>query len=615
MARRPLIAGVMGAAALIVLGWTGVTMLVGGGLASEIASTRRQNENLALALEEHTARTLKSVDQLLRFAAFEYLDHPHEVDLKEMAAAVMVDEAVVSLVAIADASGRIIAATRDSPLASVADRGYFRHHRESDDARVLVSAPSDGRLSGRPTIPVSRRISRPDGSFAGVAVAGLNPEYFGSYYGRLDIGESGMLQLVGTDGIARVRHAGAVISMGHDMRGSTLMREQAKRPSGSFLSVGRLEGVPRDIAYRTLGEYGLVVALGTSRDEVLASFRRHHLAYIASGVAFTLLVLLSTAVVVVVTERRRQVRYERLREESRLRATFDEAGVGIAHVGLDGKVLKVNRKLCDLMGYPEDHIVGRGFTEFKFAEDRDAAEQERVNLLATGGTRDVEARYRDRNGDVLWVALSISTVRDPEGKPEYFVAMVQDVTASKAARELVRHQATHDVLTGLPNRALFHDRLTQAINQARRRKSAAAVLFLDLDFFKQVNDVLGHAAGDSLLREVARRLAGSVRSGDTAARIGGDEFAVVLSEIAHPEDAGVVARKILGAMAAPMTLDGRSQPITVSIGIAAYPADGTDVDSLVRSADAAMFQAKRAGRNGFRFASFREPEALAPLPA
>src|SRR6185503_6354276 len=287
------------------------------------------------------------------------------------------------------------------------------------------------------TIPVSRRISRPDGSFAGVVVVKLNPEYFAAYYGRLDIGNAGVLQLVGTDGIARVRRAGAVTTIGQDMRQSTLMREQAKQASGSYVSTGRLENVPRYIAYRTLADYGLIVAVGTSQQDALASFGRQRLAYQLGGAASALLVLLGSAAALAAVDRRRRVRYDQLREESRLRATFDEAGVGIAHVDLEGMVLKVNPRLCDLLGYPASHLVGRAFTDFKFVEDREGAERERLNLLAARGSRHVEARYRHRNAGILWVSLSVATVCDPEGKPEYFVAMAQDITASKAAQQQV----------------------------------------------------------------------------------------------------------------------------------------------------------------------------------
>ena len=216
-------------------------------------------------------------------------------------------------------------------------------------------------------------------------------------------------------------------------------------------------------------------------------------------------------------------------------------------------------------------------------------------------------RYRHHGGGALWLAVSVSLVRDPDGRPDYFVALVQDVTATKDAQERIRHQATHDLLTDLPNRALFHDRLGHAIRAARRRDGRVGLLFLDLDRFKQVNDTLGHAAGDALLREVAQRLAGAVRASDTAARVGGDEFAVVLSELAAASDAELVAGKILQAMAPPMYFDGRELAITLSIGIAVFPADGGDADALVRSADEAMFEAKHAGRNTFRVHSAAVP--------
>ena len=604
--------GVLAAAVLLVaLAWAAVHALLERERAAQEAAIAQHNGNMVLALEDHTARMLKSVDQLLRFLAYEYLDHPRTVHLGKISAAGMVDEQAVFIIAVADPEGRIVASSRGAIGTSVADETYFARHRDSAEGRSLVSPPSKGGLGGEPTIiTISRRISRPDGGFAGVALAALNPEYFAAYYRKLEVGEHGMLQLVGTDGIARVRRAGAAVTAGQDLRDSTLLREQARRPSGTYVSAGKQERVPRYSAYRTLEDYGMVVAVGVSRDDALAAFYRQRFAYLSGAAAFTVLVLLGAAVIVVFLERARRSRYEKQREQARLRATFDEAGVGIAHVGLDGAMLKVNRALCDMIGYPASHLVGQPFTVLKFAEDRAAADDARAQLCAAGGTRQVEARYRHRNGATLWIALSISTVCDPEGNPEYFVAMAQNITASRAAQEKIEHQATHDLLTGLPNRALFHDRLQHALHQARRRDCAAAVMFVDLDHFKQVNDRLGHAAGDALLREVARRLAAAVRDTDTAARVGGDEFAVVLSELAAPQDAALVAERILQAMAQPIELRGAAYRVTLSLGVAMFPADGADVDSLVHSADAAMFEAKRTGRNGVRFYS-----ATAAAPA
>ena len=169
------------------------------------------------------------------------------------------------------------------------------------------------------------------------------------------------------------------------------------------------------------------------------------------------------------------------------------------------------------------------------------------------------------------------------------------------AREREQYLATHDSLTGLPNRALFYDRLAQAAASARRYGTTLAILFVDLDGFKGVNDELGHEAGDGFLREVARRLAGLVRKSDTVARIGGDEFTVILSQIGKPEDAARVARNMLERLAVPIRVSGGERTLHASIGLSIHPGDGERADTLVRNADTAMYAAKRAGGNRFAF--------------
>ena len=180
----------------------------------------------------------------------------------------------------------------------------------------------------------------------------------------------------------------------------------------------------------------------------------------------------------------------------------------------------------------------------------------------------------------------------------------RDVSTARAASLEMSRVAQHDVLTQLPNRTLFDDRLTQAISLAERQNKQLAVLFVDVDKFKRINDTLGHAVGDNLLRSVAGRLTACIRRTDTVSRLGGDEFLILLSQVEHGEDAAVTARKILRAIASPHIIDNKSLDINVSIGGSTYPADGQDAESLVRQADVAMYEAKQHGRN--RYQSFRK---------
>jgi diguanylate cyclase (GGDEF)-like protein len=198
------------------------------------------------------------------------------------------------------------------------------------------------------------------------------------------------------------------------------------------------------------------------------------------------------------------------------------------------------------------------------------------------------------------VESSVSVMRDASGNSRGFRGVIRDITSRKQAEEELQYRATHDLLTDLPNRLLFSDRLSLALAQAQRHQKKLAVMLLDMDYFKNVNDTMGHSAGDRLLRVVGNRLKELLRGGDTVARVGGDEFLLLLSEIGGIEDANTIAQKILEAFRRPFILDGREITITTSIGVAIFPDDGENADILVKYADVAMYRAKDKGRDNFQ---------------
>jgi len=212
-----------------------------------------------------------------------------------------------------------------------------------------------------------------------------------------------------------------------------------------------------------------------------------------------------------------------------------------------------------------------------------------------------EYRVLTREGRVVWLSSHAKTLPDAAGRPRRMIGVSQDITERKRREEEERFLAYHDTLTGLPNRRLLDDRLRQALHLAQRRDRRVAAMLVDLDDFKRVNDELGHRSGDAVLREVAERLAGCVRKADTLARQGGDEFVIVIPDLAQESDCSVVAEKILHALQAPFHADGREFSIGASIGISIHPADAGDGDALLRNADAAMYRAKQSGRNHFCF--------------
>ena len=287
-----------------------------------------------------------------------------------------------------------------------------------------------------------------------------------------------------------------------------------------------------------------------------------------------------------------------LREsEERFRAAFDQAAVGMAHMSLEGRYLRVNQKLCDIVGYDREELLQKTLHDITHPDDL-GANLERVRRILSGEieTYSLEERYYRKDGSLVWINLTVSLVRGPEGEPKYLIAVIEDISERKVLEEQLEHRALYDSLTGLSNRTLFMNRLRQALDRTNRREDSVAVLFLDLDGFKHVNDSLGHEAGDRLLVSVAGRLARCMRLGDTLARFGGDEFVVLLEDIARTDETIQIAERIAEELQVPFEISGEEVSVTASLGIARSFAGHDGPENLLRDADVAMYMAKAKGK-------------------
>lgn len=281
--------------------------------------------------------------------------------------------------------------------------------------------------------------------------------------------------------------------------------------------------------------------------------------------------------------------------EKRYRATFGQAAVGMAHASVDGRWLHVNQKLLDFYGYSQEELATLHFQDITHPDDLDA-DLVLLGRLLVGeiGSYTMEKRYIRKDGEVVWGRLTISLVRDDLGNPDFTVSIVEDITARKRAEDVLTHQALHDALTDLPNRTLLRDRLQQAILAAERDGRPLALLLMDLNRFKDVNDTFGHHYGDALLQQLGASLHRVLRESDTVARLGGDEFAVLLPAT-DTVGASLAVGKILSVLERPFEIDGHVFDVGASIGVALYPEHGEDATALMRHADVAMYAAKRSG--------------------
>ena len=289
--------------------------------------------------------------------------------------------------------------------------------------------------------------------------------------------------------------------------------------------------------------------------------------------------------------------------------TLDSIGEGVLRTDLHSNVTYLNRMAEEMTGWRREEALGRPMGDVLRLTDSvsGAAVGNAVGIaMQEGKAAEEMAKCKNcilvrRDGLEFGIESKVTLIHDQDGSVTGAVVAFHDVSAARAKSLEMAHSAQHDVLTDLPNRVLFNDRLTQAIALAERQGKQLAVMFVDLDHFKKINDSLGHGVGDKLLQSVAGRLMACVRRSDTVSRLGGDEFLILLSQIEHSEDAAITARKILRAVAAPHVIDSKSLDVNVSIGGSTYPADAQNAETLVSYADVAMYEAKQQGRNSYQF--------------
>ncbi|PAJ73828.1 hypothetical protein CJF42_13855 [Pseudoalteromonas sp. NBT06-2] len=314
-----------------------------------------------------------------------------------------------------------------------------------------------------------------------------------------------------------------------------------------------------------------------------------------------ILFMLSLILVLVITLRHvNSSRKKLIKNEKELRlaaGVFETASEAVMITNTQNQIIKVNNAFSDITGYRENEVINHSLTQFKFTSEDAVYLKNIFTIIENQGHWQGELWSKKKNGERYLQKLAVSTMKDPNNHVEGYVFLFSDITQRKADEKRIWKQANFDSLTGLANRGLFIEHFSRSIERAKRSNKLVALLFIDLDRFKYINDTFGHAAGDLLLIEAGNRINKNLRKADTVARFGGDEFALVLPDINDLHNVEAVVNKLLISLSLPYDLKGKKAIISASIGIAIYPENGSDIDILLRNADSAMYKSKEIGRN------------------
>jgi diguanylate cyclase (GGDEF)-like protein/PAS domain S-box-containing protein len=568
-------------------------------LADEIS----KNANLVRAQDERATRSLQVLDQVLLFLRADYARNGvAPASLNEYLAAMQVDRRYVGIVSLIDAQGNVLSTTSPTSPPNFADRDYFKAHAADPSDQLSIGQPIIGRLTGQWILSLTRRVNRADGSFGGVIFMALNPAFLAQNYEKAEQGLNNTQALIGLDGITRARRNGEKISFGENVSASQLFKEIPKARSGHYTGVAASDGQRRLASYQVMNGYPMVTVVASSLKDIDAlAKQRGTLHRAAAGVGTGLICALAALSITMILRRKRQLD-SITASERRFRLLFENSLDAVISTHPDGRVLDANPAACQLFG--------RDATQWSRVNNShlfDASDDRATSLLhqlTEEGTLLGEVRMMRADGQAVETEISATRSNDDE---HLCSMIIRDITERKRAEDQIRTLAFYDSLTDLPNRRLLMDRLQMALLTGQRQQHLAALMFIDLDHFKHLNDSLGHHRGDQLLQLVAQRLLTCIRESDTCARLGGDEFVVLLVNLGNQpleasRQAEVIGQKVLAALGQPYPLEPITYHLTASLGITLL--GGTEIENMeepLKRADLAMYQAKASGRNAVRF--------------
>ena len=601
-----------------------------------LADAERANQAAGVILAEQAERTMQAVDLVMQETVARFGASDIE-SLADFAAAYGTSEAhdflmdrlknlpQADALTVVNAAGKLVNFSRYWPVPNIelTDRDYFKYFSTHDDPAPFISAPVRNRGDGTWTIYLVRRINGANGTFRGMILGAIKLAYFDDLYRTVTPPDGGSTQVLRRDGTILIRYPSADNRTGDMFQPASPWYDLVPLGGGNFRSPGYFYGKPRLVSVHPMHRYPLVVNAALSQDAVLAHWREESI-FMASGTALASLGLIGFLFVLnwqfsrlergsaLLEEQANALSgtAEALRASERLLAeksatlelTLDQMDQGLMMIDQDGCVAVSNRRVIELLDLPADMMANRPkFQDLLVYQIAHGNFDPRLRSIDSTAVMDKPGVYDRVRPDGRTIEVrSMPLARGGA------VRTYSDITARKAAEERMRYFAHHDDLTRLANRVVFLERLNEAVTRCEtgvspQDRRGLAVLYMDLDRFKLVNDTRGHQVGDRLLAQVADRVRATLRDTDLAARMGGDEFAVIQSHVDQPSSALALARRLLEAIGAPYEIQGQFSVIGISIGVAVFPNDGISADQLLRNADTALYRAKEDGRNNIRF--------------
>jgi len=609
--RRLILCGIL----LIVAIAIGTAAMVDSFRERALANSRRELENTALLLARHFDQQLvdlqfvqEGIVASMRSAGIvSREDYERQMSSEDLHLTLKTKIGALSYVGglnLFDADGKLINSSGAWPVpaVNVADRAYFKEFKSNPQSAAVSVESVYSRITGAWTIILARKMIGANGEFLGAIGRGIEPAYFEKFFASLALGPDGAITMFHRDGTLLARHPHIEALIGHNFTAGPLFQNVlSKADHGTTRLLSLIDGQDRLASVRSLEHFPIAIAVTATVTTALASWREQTRFLIGVAGLFVLVIAAMLFLIVRQLSRDHELSSQRLElEKQRLDVAVNNMTQSLLMYDSSARIVVCNQRYIEMYGVSPDvakpgcrfqDLIAHRKATGSFKGDVDEFCSAVLRKVADGKiTREIVESLDGR---------AIMVVNQPLADGGW-VSTMEDITARRRSDERIAHLAHYDVLTDLPNRALFREQLDQAL-KAVQRGEQLAVLYIDIDEFKSVNDALGHPVGDELLKAVAGRLRGCLRATDFVARLGGDEFAVIQTRVRQPSDTTDLVARIYRAIREPYQCLGHQLVTDASIGISLAPADATDLDQLLTNADLAMYSAKADGRRTYRF--------------